>query len=138
VLESLANLTNLLLEIMYDDGFKLWINDSNALNVGMPAGEVAYNVLASGPTRESANYDLYILNNARNYLRVGTNVIAMQVHNIQLANEDCYVDLRLRAQIGPSSFGRPPVGAMRYMPPIPRPRFGRWSIIRSNPGLATL
>ncbi len=107
VLDDLSTTTNLLLELMYNGGFKLWINSNNVLNVGMPAAESPYNAVATGE-RESASYELYVLSQARNYLRLGANVIALQVHNAALTNENFYIDARLRAQVGPALQGPTP------------------------------
>src|ERR1043165_3077767 len=74
----------------------------------MPAGELSYNGVATGIARESATYDLFVINNPRAYLQPGTNVIAIQVANIALTNVDAYMDLRLSALTGTPNNGPTP------------------------------
>ena len=101
--------TTLKLEALFDDGFKAWINGTNVWNASMPATEVPYNAVATGNTRESNAYDLFNLENPGNYLRPGTNILAVQVHNINLTNSsDCFFDCRLSAVSGPSDHGPTP------------------------------
>ncbi len=54
---NVATVSALILEALYDDGFKLWINESNLLNQAMSSGEVAYDQVAQGTARENNNYD---------------------------------------------------------------------------------
>lgn len=104
-----ASISSLRLEALYDDGFKLWINGSNVWNQALPAGEVAYNATATGSARESANYDVFNLDSAIGYLRPGTNILAVQVHNILLSgSSDAFFDCRLIGGSGPVSHGPTP------------------------------
>jgi hypothetical protein len=109
VVQDLAAISSLRLEALYDDGFKLWINGTNVLNQSLPATEVPYNATATGTARESNNYDVFNLDNAGAFLRQGTNVIAVQVHNILLSgSSDAFFDCRLFAVSGPPSHGPTP------------------------------
>ncbi len=109
VVENPATITALTLEALYDDGFKLWINGSNVLNVALPAGEVPYSDAAQGSARESNAYDTFAIDTPSSLLRKGTNIIAVQVHNILLSgSSDCFFDGRLTAQSGPTGRGPTP------------------------------
>jgi hypothetical protein len=108
VVDDPTAITSLRLEAMYDDGFKVWINGSNVLNASMPAGEVPYNGVATGIARESALYDLFVINNPRAFLQPGTNIIAFQVANVALSNADAYIDVRLSALTGTPNNGPTP------------------------------
>jgi len=104
-----APISSLRLEALYDDGFKLWINGTNVWNQSLPATEVPYDATATGTARESNNYDLFNLDNAVGYLRPGTNILAVQVHNILLSgSSDAFFDCRLIALTGPPSHGPTP------------------------------
>ena len=101
VVTDRALINSLTLEALYDDGFKLWINGSNVVNASMPAGEATFFDVATGAARESASYDAFALNGFQNYLIDGTNIIAVQVHNLLTnGSSDCYFDCRLRATTG--------------------------------------
>lgn len=99
---------SLVLEALYDDGFKVWINGRNVLNQNISTGEVAFDG-PTGPARESNDYEEFTLSNPAAYLRAGENVIAVQLHNVSLNNSsDCFFDGRLRMQTGPSGRGPTP------------------------------
>jgi hypothetical protein len=109
VATNVSQISVLTLEAQYDDGFKLWINGTNVIDgqANMPPGEVAYDGQALA-TIENANYNPFALNNFTNYLRNGTNVIAIQAHNSSINQSgDFYIDIRLKAQSGPAA-GRGP------------------------------
>jgi hypothetical protein len=109
VVDDPAIISSLVLEALYDDGFKLWINGVNVLDMNMPSGEAPYDAVSTGSARESNNYDTINLDNPGAYLRAGENVIAVQVHNILLTrSSDCFFDARLVAQTGPSGRGPTP------------------------------
>jgi len=82
--------------VVYDDGFKLWINGQLLIFPGMPSSEVPYNGLATGTTREDPNYFNFNLPIPLSYLHAGQNVIAVQGANIALSSSsDFFVDLDL-------------------------------------------
>lgn len=103
---------SLSLSALYDDGFKVWINGV-AVNDGdfnMRAGEVTYST-ASGTAREDSNYREFLLNNPRNYLVNGTNVIAIQAANANRdSSTDFYLDVELTAITGAPNYGPTPGG----------------------------
>ena len=108
VLNDPAAVTGLLLEAVYDDGFKVWINGTNVLNVNISAGEVPHTGTASS-ARESSAYELFTVSHPASFLKAGENVIAVQACNASLSNSsDFFFDLRLRAQTGPSGRGPTP------------------------------
>ena len=108
VVTNLAEIGTMTLEALHDDGFKVWINGRLVLNPNMSAAEVPYYGVATA-TRESAAYALFSLPQPQSYLQVGTNLIAIQGANVLLKDSsDFYLDVRLRAQVGPPSFGPTP------------------------------
>ena len=100
------------LQAMYDDGFKVWINGVQVLNVNMPESETPFNGTAA-LARESANYDLFVLNLPSTYLVQGTNTIAIQAANASITGGgdgtgDFFLDVRLRAVFGQPNHGPTP------------------------------
>jgi hypothetical protein len=109
VVSDPASISSLQLEALYDDGFKLWINGTNLLNQALPTDEVPYDAVATGVARESDTYDLFNLDNPSAFLRPGTNVLAVQVHNISLAgSSDAFFDCRLIGVSGLPGHGPTP------------------------------
>ncbi len=105
-----ASVTALSLEALYDDGFKLWINGNNVLNLAMPDGEVPFDQAADS-LREGEIYDKHDVPLPPGLLREGDNVIAVQVANGNLGNSsDAFFDGRLRAVVGPTGCGPTPGG----------------------------
>ncbi len=110
VVSNVAEISSLLLEALYDDGFKLWINEhpirDGAFN--LPAGEIAFDATA-GSTREDNSSTQFILDSAQNFLIPGTNIIAVQAANIYLSDSsDFFLDLRLLARTGAPDHGPTP------------------------------
>src|SRR5262245_53982683 len=108
VVNDPSAVSDLILEAQYDDGFKVWINGTHVLDANMAAGEVPYNGTA-GAALEDLTFKVFKLNNAASYLRAGNNVIAIQAHNSSLStSSDFFLDIRLKAQAGPSNRGPTP------------------------------
>ena len=100
--------TSLSLQALYDDGFKVWINEANVLNVNISSDELP-NTGTAGPAREDGSYNTFILNSPQSYLRDGNNIIAIQAANSSLSgSSDFYLDIRLTGQVGPSGRGPTP------------------------------
>jgi len=100
---------SLSLEALYDDGIQVWINGQRVVNASLPNRNVAYNELATGAARESADYDPFVINSPAAFLRAGENVITVQLHNVLLSDSsDCYVDLILKGQVGSPNSGPTP------------------------------
>jgi hypothetical protein len=98
----------LVVEALYDDGIKVWINGTNVLNANIAAGEVPFDG-GTGPARESNEYEEFTLNNPGAYLRAGENVMAVQLQNVSRdTSSDCFFDARLRMLAGPTGRGPTP------------------------------
>jgi hypothetical protein len=108
VVNDPSAVTSLILEALYDDGFKVWINGTNVLNANISSGELAFDGSA-GTAREDGSYITFVLNSPRGYLVSGTNVVAVQAANSSLgASTDFYFDSRLLSQTGPANRGPTP------------------------------
>ncbi len=89
--------------ILRDDGFKLWINGQLALEENVPAEEnLPYNTVLESYglsyIPDETVYKAFEISNPSQYLVAGTNVIAIQVINVNLgSSSDCYADLEMTA-----------------------------------------
>jgi len=103
-----AQISGLILQVVYDDGFKVWINGSNALNANISSAEVPYNGTASSAL-ENLNYNTFTIGSAQSFLVNGTNVIAIQAANASIsASSDFFLDVRMVATTGAASHGPTP------------------------------
>ena len=108
VVDDPGQIGSLTLEALYDDGFKVWINGTNVLNVNISTGEVPFDGSA-GSVREDGTYNRIDLTSAQRDLVPGTNSIAIQAANSSLsASSDFFLDLRLLADIGLANHGPTP------------------------------
>ncbi|MHC4728090.1 MAG: hypothetical protein ACYS17_12775, partial [Planctomycetota bacterium] len=85
--ESLVAIDDLILRVDYDDGFKAYINGTEVARANLPAGIVAYDQIATRG-HEAGTPEDFDISSYRNLLRVGENVLAIQVHNRSLTNGD--------------------------------------------------
>ena len=94
------------LRTFVDDGAVVYINGTEALRVGMPAGAVTYNTLASRNT-EAAFEGPFLL--PPSLFVPGRNVIAVEVHQGQVPSGDVVFGLTLDGQPGGTNVVRPPI-----------------------------
>ncbi|MHC4559920.1 MAG: DUF1800 family protein, partial [Planctomycetota bacterium] len=85
--ESLAAIDDLILRVDYDDGFKAYINGTEVASANLPAGIVPYNQIATRG-HEAGTPEDFDISAQKSLLRVGENVLAIQVHNRSLRNGD--------------------------------------------------
>ena len=98
VVDDLALIGNLLLEVIVDDGFNAWINGRHVATFNVPGTNLAF-----GATANSAieNLDWRSFNVAPGALRLGTNVLCVQFHNASLnGSSDAFLNARLTATPG--------------------------------------
>ncbi|MBE3123602.1 MAG: lamin tail domain-containing protein, partial [Planctomycetes bacterium] len=99
---DLALIGSLRMEVLYDDGFNVWINGTRVTWSNVSKENMLYSDASSGTARESNTFDTFNLPDPSTYLVQGTNVIAVQFHNINLRDSsDAFFDCRLIA--GPAS-----------------------------------
>lgn len=105
--------TRLLLEAQYDDGFKLWINGTLAVDntANLPAGEVPFNGTAIASFEQGTFANVNLAGNPMAALVPGVNTIAVQAHNSSLGgSSDFFFDARLIGQTGGSGGAGPSPG----------------------------
>lgn len=100
VVNSVAAFTNLFLEVQRDDGIAVYLNGQDFYRNNLPAGALAYSLLATnasdnGAVIQSATLPLASLVN-------GTNVLAAEVHQSSAGSSDLMFDLQLTANPAPT------------------------------------
>lgn len=90
--------TDLILDIMRDDGAVVYINGTEVYRTNMPSGTISYTTTASsavGGASESTYYQTTV--SAATYLQAGTNVIAVEIHQSSAGSSDVSFNLKLEA-----------------------------------------
>lgn len=112
VVNDTAGLGTLLLRLRRDDGAIVYLNGVELLRNNMPAGAVDHTTLATAYVEgaEENEYLRYYIN--RNLLKLGSNLIAVEVHQNSATSTDMAFDLELIQQEGtrpltPLSIGTP-------------------------------
>jgi hypothetical protein len=94
------------LRTLVDDGAVVYINGMEAVRVGMPAGDITYNTLATRSAEAIFEGPFTI---PPRFFVPGRNVIAVEVHQGQVASGDVVFGLALEGQPGGTNVVRPPV-----------------------------
>jgi hypothetical protein len=100
--DSPGDVVTLHAAINYDDGLVMWINGEEVLRPNMPDDDPPVVGTDAGATwalgnHEQGTYEEFELPVPADYLVSGTNVVAIQIFNNQIASSDCVLDLELRA-----------------------------------------
>ncbi len=94
-----AQIDSLSFEVLFDDGFNVWINGQRVLYNNVPAENLAYNALLNDygyPARgDENNYEVFTVSNASQYLVAGTNQIAVHIVNATSNSSDCFFDMKM-------------------------------------------
>jgi uncharacterized protein (DUF1800 family) len=85
--ESLAAIDDLILRVDYDDGFKAYLNGMEVAIANLPHGRLLHNQPANG-SHEAGTPEDFDISVHKDLLRVGQNVLAIQVHNRSLTSSD--------------------------------------------------
>ncbi|MCX7872089.1 MAG: Ig-like domain-containing protein [Verrucomicrobiae bacterium] len=90
--QTLSSFTNLLLEVLRDDGVIVYINGAEVFRDNMPSGMVNYKTLASSTVEPTA----YLQTNLpTSVLHIGTNTVAVEIHQSVADSSDANFDLAL-------------------------------------------
>jgi|GEM_PF-605841 len=81
VVTNLAQIAQLQLTALSDDGFIAWINGVEVARFNLPAGNIAYSSSSSPALPEPVPLQNDALSDPQNYLVAGTNIIAIQAFN---------------------------------------------------------
>ncbi|MBN2132968.1 MAG: lamin tail domain-containing protein [Sedimentisphaerales bacterium] len=89
------------LEVMYDDGVVVWINDKPAVYDNVSSPDLSFDATAEEAI-ENTSFVGFTLPDPAEFLVRGTNVIAVHVLNASLnGSSDCFFDLRLTGRTEP-------------------------------------
>jgi hypothetical protein len=103
VITNLAEIIQLKLEAVSDDGFVAAVNGTEIHRFNMPAGQLYVTNIASGALGEPVPFQIVTNNNPASFLVLGTNVISVMAFNSALSgSSDFTIDLRLTS-ISPDS-----------------------------------
>jgi hypothetical protein len=82
------------LEVIYDDGFVVWVNDNEVARDNLPSAP-AFDTLATGTV---TNGDLWTQTIPSSAFVEGNNVIAVEVHQVNATSSDVSFDMGLSAR----------------------------------------
>jgi hypothetical protein len=92
VLTNDPSLINIIASNYVDDGAVVYLNGQEVYRINMPEGTINYNTLAPGTLTEG----VYVLTNLpSSLLRLGTNHLAVEVHQVNLTSSDVAFGLAL-------------------------------------------
>jgi len=88
--------TNLLLQVQYDDGFNAWINGTFVAQDNVSSDELPYTATASSD-RKNTSFSGFTLPDPNGYIVTGTNVLAIQLLDSKAKPSDnkAFIDARL-------------------------------------------
>jgi hypothetical protein len=107
---ALAGLSELTMSVKRDDGIIAYLNGTEIVRDTMPAGEVSHTTYASGNAGDDGQEFIPFGGLPLNLLRVGTNTLAVQVHQVNASSSDLSFDCRLTAT-------RSTGGTQLFLPP---------------------
>jgi len=85
----------LTLSVIRDDGCVVYLNGTEVARSNMPLGTITYNTWASGTTGGGDENTWYEFTVSPSLLVAGTNVVAVEVHQVSGTSSDLSFDLRL-------------------------------------------
>ncbi len=98
VISNLADVTDLILDMVLDDGAVVYINGTEVLRTNLPTGTITYTNFADS-TWENVPIRAVL---DKSVLVTGTNVVAVEVHQVDPGSSDLSFDLRLNGTDLPS------------------------------------
>ena len=97
-----AAITSMIGEVMYDDGFVVYLNGVEIGREAMPDGTITASTLSTG--YEAGNvYSTFDWTHHADVLVAGTNTIAVEVHQVSEGSSDLVFDLGLTLEAGEPS-----------------------------------
>ena len=87
----------LALHLLRDDGAVVYINSNEVFRVNLPAGEPAYNTYANGTVSGSDETTYFTSYLSASSLVAGTNILAVEMHQVSSNSTDISFDLDLEA-----------------------------------------
>jgi hypothetical protein len=129
--------SKLLLRLVRDDGAVVYLNGKELLRDNMPAGDIGFNTLAAATAGDDENaFHAYEVSSS--LLVSGRNVIAVEIHQVNVSSSDISFDLELLGIGGPAPPVLPVVSIVASVPetmepsPTTRVRPGVFVVSRSG------
>ncbi len=85
--EALAAISDVILRVDYDDGFKAYLNGVEIARANLPTGGVTYDTTAAG-SHEAGSAEDFDISSHAGRLVAGDNVLAIEGHNRSLTSSD--------------------------------------------------
>ncbi|MEO5572638.1 MAG: fibronectin type III domain-containing protein [Bacteroidia bacterium] len=95
VVSNPAQYTSLQLQLLRDDGARVFLNGTNIARSNMPTGTISYTTLAKTNQSTAKENKYYLFSISPSLLVSGNNVIAVEVHQYNVTSDDLGFDLRL-------------------------------------------
>ena len=93
--------TNFLVRLVRDDGAIVYLNGVEIFRSNMPEGDVSFSDLAPGAVDGDDETDFFLHSFLDNHLSDGSNVLAVEVHQVNVASSDLSFNLELLANFEP-------------------------------------
>lgn len=90
---NLSAYTNIKLQVKFDDGVVVWLNGSEVYRNNVPAGQSYSTFASSAITNNGA--DIYTQNLTPAQFSSGDNIIAVELHQVNVTSSDLHFDLQL-------------------------------------------
>lgn len=89
---NVSEITDLSIDLLYDDGAVVYLNGQEVKRIDMPDGTITYSTLANGTSSDNKTAAFPV---AVNMLNEGSNVLAVEVHQVSDTSTDLSFDLGL-------------------------------------------
>jgi hypothetical protein len=99
-----AVITNLTVRLQRDDGALVYLNSNEVFRSNLPTGAISHLTLAATTVSDAAEQTWYSTNVTPGLLRRGSNVLAVEVHQVNATSSDLGFDLEL---VGAATVGAP-------------------------------
>lgn len=97
-----AAITSLTLGLVRDDGAVVYLNGTEIVRSNMPAGTITYDTAAASTVSGNDKYTVFNFTVPQNLVVAGSNVLAVEVHQINASSSDLRFDLSLTDSALPS------------------------------------
>ncbi len=85
-------------DLLHDDGVVIYLNGTEVVRTNMPSGTIGHNTYASSAIGGTAEGDYTTYNVSSSLLNVGTNTVAVEVHQANASSSDLGFDLSIEGQ----------------------------------------
>ena len=103
VVASPAVMGSASLRVMHDDGAIAWLNGVEIYRAGMPAGAITYTTLSTWTASNADEYTMFPSTFDPSLLRAGTNVLAIEVHQVNGTSSD--ISFAAELSLGEPGYG---------------------------------